>query len=304
MTYYAQGIKSVVIDSIVIDGDPVDVDRLVAAWRVNQGVTPTARDMYREAHDKVSKERDEAIKARDAYKTAHDKVAVDLNTVQSEARKARVQISRERDMYTGIVKERDAAIKERDDARVFLEARTRERDTASECLRDISEERLSWQVSEREAHASRDRVARELTEVTRERDALKDRLADMDKRQTAQVDRLVKERDAERKTVAYLSRRLELVGEGVSTSVADVDIDVAHKSLWLVRRTDAAGKPGEYGDVIVWATDGTDAVDVVLWGGYNGAPMYGYRDRDHTTAVPLSYGDDADDQVVVAQTLR
>jgi hypothetical protein len=117
------------------------------------------------------------------------------------------------------------------------------------------------------------------------------------------VRRTIEERDAERKTVAYLTRRLELVGDGVSVT----DIDTAHKSLWLVRRTDAAGKPGEYGRVIVWAENADDAVNEVLFGGFNGGPMYGYRDSGHTTAVPLDGATAAitgDDAVVIAETLR
>jgi hypothetical protein len=82
--------------------------------------------------------------------------------------------------------------------------------------------------------------------------------------------------------------------------------DEPHKRLWLVERTDAAGKPGEYGNVVVWAHDACDAIDVVMWSGWNGKPMYGYRDRDHTVAVPLSskYGQCGADAVVVAETLR
>jgi hypothetical protein len=267
------------VRTVWVDGEQVDLVDLANAWR---------------ARGDVDKVRGELSRVRDAYKTSYDKVAVDLNTVQSETRKARAQISRERDMYTGIVKERDAAIKERDDARVFLEARTRERDTASECLRDISEERLSWRASEREAHASRDRLDKELIEMTRERDALQERLSDMDKRQTAQVDRLVKERAEARAERDDATRDREEWRAG-------------KKWFWLVRRTDAAGKPGEYGNVIVRAATGDDALDTVMASGYNGQPMYGYRDRDHAYATRLDRaftGVNPDDQVVVAQTLR
>lgn len=127
---------------------------------------------------------------------------------------------------------------------------------------------------------------------------------------------LIRERDEARAEAADLRERFEgmvrLRDQAVRsftrlrqfTDAPLADTPVGRKRLWLVRRTDAAGKPGEYGKVIVWAADEVDAVDVVMWSGYNGGPLYGYRDRDHTVVYEVEYGDEADDQVVVAETLR
>ena len=141
-------------------------------------------------------------------------------------------------------------------------------------------------------------------------------------------DEAVKERDDERSTVRYLSRRLdEMIRErdearqerdderdaremwreryNVLRTKTDEATDVAGRRFWLVRRTTTA-RPGEYGDVVVLAGDADDAALLVRTGGYNGAPLYGYRDTEGMLVTPLDVAYDVrnDDTVIVAETLR
>ena len=85
----------------------------------------------------------------------------------------------------------------------------------------------------------------------------------------------------------------------------DEATDVAGRRFWLVRRTTTV-RPGEYGDVVVLAGDADDAALLVRTGGYNGAPLYGYRDTEGMLVTPLDVAYDVrnDDTVIVAETLR
>ncbi len=195
------------------------------------------------------------------------------------------------------------ACKERDAARV-------ERDAALNAIRDRGEYLAALRRDIKERTIERDSL---ITLVNSLRNTLRE--------STTANTELIRERDVAVDEHKACPRREEefkeraratsVFGAMVADPAVDGDASMCLSeepsgySWWLVNRTDVAGKPGEYGRAIVWAESADEAVDGVLTGGHNGGPMYGYRDADHTFAVPLDeIGKTVGEEVLISETLR